>query len=233
MPLQGYQDWERVSFQSGFNLLSIQTSITANRANGAFNTEAWANIQASCFAPGGSDHYQVMFVWYADQAATIELAQNYFVVGPNTICTMNVPVQGPWLWIFVNVKTGLNATAVNFTFYAQVPATNQFAMNTYTTPLIISNTAYGISAVNNFDATEVYSGNAFLHMRTSANNPATVNIQYWDWSTAALITYFAFDTAATTGEIREMIPLVAAPIRISVANGGVAQSILCSLVANE
>jgi hypothetical protein len=233
MPLQGYQDWERVSFQSGFSVLAINTAITANRANGSFNTEAWNNLLISLLAPVGSDHYQVVFAWYADQAATIELAQNAVVVGPNTLCQLAIPVQGPWLWIFVNVKTGGNAGVVGFSFYAQTSGNAEYAMNTFSTPFLTSNTAYGISAVNNFDLTAVFYGNAFLHMRTSANNPATVNVNYWDWATAALIVYLAFDTAATTGEIREMIPLVAAPIRISVANGGVAQSILCSLTANE
>jgi|ERR1022692_746173 hypothetical protein len=231
MPLQGYQDWERVSFESGFNLLSIETSILINRANGAFNTEAWSNLLISLSAPGGSDHYQVMFVWYADQAATIELAQNFVVVGPNTLCNMAIPVQGPWLWIFVNVKAGANATAVNFTFYAQGVSYTQFDMNTYSTPLIGATSVLALNTSATLSMTAIYSGNCLLTVDGSvAAATFRVRVQYYDWATGGFLDLLRFVGMTGNPGLRQNLSLVSAPAQVIVDNFGTAQTLITQLV---
>ena len=230
MPLQGYQDWERVSFQSGFNLLSIEVAITANRANGAFNTEAWSNLLVSLFAPGGADFYQVQFVWYADQAATIQLGQNSVVVGPNSILQLDVPVQGPWLWIFVNVKAGGNATVVNFTFYAQVAAASSFDMNTFSTPLINGQSSVAISGTTDYIASNVYYGNAFLFARAATVNPVSILVMAYDWASGAFVNLMFWGNITNNINVQANIGCVAAPMKIRVTNGAVAAQVIAAIL---
>ncbi|SRR6266851_406200 len=230
MPLTGYQDWQRVNYVNGYQILNFNVAVTVQRIDGPFNVQAWNSLLVNLLAPGGADHYQVLFGWYADVAGSIAVASNFIVVGPNSLASMSIPVQAPYLFIFTTPKVGGNAALCNFWFYGQSGVPRALEIATYSSPFLVSNHAYAISATETDDITAIYNGNAHIHMRTSTNNPATVNVQYWDWGTAAFITYLALDSATTIGEIKQTIPMMASPTRILIANGAIAQSILCSLV---
>lgn len=229
MPLTGYQDWQRVNYLGGFNLLNVFTAVTVNTSFGPFNVQAWSSIQANLFAPGGADHYQVRFSFWADAAQTTLLATPFEIIAPNSLSSIPIPVQGPYMTVIVNPKVGGNATAVAFTFYGVTYSDTPFQVGLFSTPFITDNSAYAINGAKTFTVTAIYAGRVHFECKVQSANPAKARLEYYDFGSGTFIPYIRFGDIASNITLTEELPLVAGPVQIVVTNGGVAQSIFTSM----
>lgn len=229
MSLTGYQDWQRVNYETGYTLYEIAGPISATVNSTVFNVQAWQSVLMRLFAPAGSDYYVVNLYWYRDAAGTDSLAQQVCVIGPNSLANLPITVQGPYLQIYVDPSAGGNATTVYFNFFGQSSQPRAFEIGLFATPFIHNSSAYAASEVLNFDVTAIYAGKAFLSVYANSGAIVSVGAYYWDFTLKAFKEYAAFGHVAGYVIVNQEIPMMAAPTRVVVVNGATAQTIVTFL----
>jgi hypothetical protein len=229
MPQTGYQDWQRVAFQSGQSILNLKQAFTVGFTSASFPVSAWQYVQAFMQCPAGSDYYQVIFGWYADPQSTNLLASNSLVVGPGNILQLPVAVQGPYLVIFVTPHTGANAQVITMSFYGASARNSQFDMASYSGPLMFDQSAYAINQQKIFVLSNLYYGRGSLEVAVNAANPAKAALQYLFFSGAFYTGLETWGDLAVNLIIHQEVFLPAAPAQIVITNGGVAQTITTTL----
>lgn len=233
MALTGYQDWERVSKANGDLILNITAAISANTTYGPFNLQAWESLAISLFPSVGADTYLVIFGWYQESAGINEVSQSQVVVGPNNLLQIPVPVQGPWLYIFIYPLAGGNATAVRFAFYGQSGVPSSWQMNTWSNAPIFDETSYTANQTKSLQLNTSIYGKALLFVQPLSAALSYVMPQYFDFGSNSWRKYTRYDGATLANPVRDEIPMLAAPWRVQVVNGGTAQTIHTMVTPSE
>lgn len=96
----GYPDYGRYSARADVVLVK-ETGTVSNviTTRGPFFVGGNTHLAFEMFVSSGS--VDVTFVYYQDQARTIELSQTNMSIQSANYCSMTVPVRGPWLYLIL------------------------------------------------------------------------------------------------------------------------------------
>jgi hypothetical protein len=233
MPLTGYQDWQRVNFAAGLIVASWNAAVSATQNIRAINVSAWTYLNVQMFNPGGGPLLNVQLVWFADSAFSVQVYNQNIILSSNMNTAFCVPVVTPWVQINLVPKATGNNTTIVLNVYGSNQYSTCFEFGTFSNPLTAGAHALGINGVSNDFTSFNYFGNALLHVWTSSANPCAVDVGYLDFATNAYITYLHYDAVALGAPLRELITVPASQLRITLTNGGVAQTVTQSLTAAQ
>lgn len=226
MPIPGYTDFQRTQFAGGAILLNYTGTLTNGQLLGNFFVHQWSAINLHLQQLGAST-YAIRLTWFTDNTFSGGWQQPFFTVGPDTNINISVPVQAAVLQVDALLISGPGGDTVKVYMLGRTEETRGYELNEgQDRPLLTNNPAYGISQTQNFGLNYDYYGNAWFQVIPAlTTNPIAVAIQYYDIGTPGNLVYLQWWNITRNAPINQMIPILAPPITVVIANGGAAQSI--------
>lgn len=156
-------------------------------------------------------------IYYTDSTYTQAVGEHDSIRGSGTISACQYANLSEWMRVFIFTNNGSPYDVLWFALYGTSGYASGVLLDAANVPLIVENVTIPASTTNFYYLTRIRPGPASLFF-FPAGNGYVLSVQYYDYSTGLWITTHLFDNVTFPPGFNMDIPMLDAPMRLSVDN---------------
>jgi len=215
---EGYPDYARLSQQGGVQLFSANGVVPQNAFLFQGYVGSWPYVNLYTDIVAGTDSAQIFLNYHSDSTFTTLVTQRLAIRNNPTLAVTQYANMSPWLSFFYEAQAGTNMTWNPLSLYATTGPANQIELASLDVPIFRNTAVVPANGSLLFDITKIQPGAAKMIV---TSNAATwhINVDYYDFTSNSYLFYAKIDSSwAGSGGVFDM-PMIDAPMQLSLVNG--------------